>query len=78
MIGSTTTCPIRSRYRASSGFTAIAVSPSIVSGRVVATVTPGAPSLPGYRTYHSLPVLAWCTTSRSDSAVRHRGHQLTM
>ena len=41
MTGSFTRVPTMCRYRSSSGFTATAVSPSIVSGRVVATVTPG-------------------------------------
>ena len=36
--GSSTIVPTRSRYRSSSGFTATATSPGIVSGRVVATV----------------------------------------
>ena len=35
--GSSTVLPIRCLYRGSSGWTATAVSPSIVSGRVVAT-----------------------------------------
>ncbi len=38
------TCPA---YRSSSGLTATAVSPSIVSGRVVATTTPSSPDIPG-------------------------------
>ena len=34
-------------YRSSAGFTATPVSPSMVSGRVVATTTPSLPSAPG-------------------------------
>ena len=37
-------CPLRCAYRSSSGCTATAVSPSMVSGRVVATVMPSPPS----------------------------------
>ena len=44
MIGSSTVRPTRCRYRSSSGCTAIAVSPSMVSTRVVATTTESAPS----------------------------------
>ena len=45
--GSTTVRPTRWRWRSSSGCTATAVSPSSVSGRVVATTIPGPP--PGSR-----------------------------
>ena len=38
VIGSRAVFPTNARWRASFGFTATAVSPSIVSGRVVATV----------------------------------------
>ncbi len=46
-MGRTSVRPIRSRYRSSSGWTATAVSPSIVSGRVVATTTPAPPPFSG-------------------------------
>ena len=38
-MGSSTRCPLNLAYRLSLGFTATAVSPSSVSGLVVATVT---------------------------------------
>jgi hypothetical protein len=47
--------PTNPANRSSFGFTATAVSPSIVSGRVVATTTPSPPDQPGYRMYHRLP-----------------------
>ena len=43
--GSKTVCPITSLYLSSSGFTAIATSPNIVSGLDVATVMSIPPSL---------------------------------
>ena len=47
--------PASPAYRSSFGLTATAVSPSIVSGRVVATTTPCSPDIPGYRMYQSVP-----------------------
>src|SRR4030043_1661328 len=75
--GRFTVLPINSLYLLSSKLTATAVSPIIVSGLVVATVT----YLPltsdkGYFMYVSLPSNSSYSTSRSESAVRHRGHQL--
>ena len=63
--GCTTIRPTRSANRASSGCTATAVSPSIVSGRVVATtITRSVPST-GYRRYQSDPATSTLSTSRS-------------
>ena len=72
--GSCTSRPTRWAYRASSGCTATAVSPSIVSARVVATTTESSPS--PYRIETSSPSSSLWSTSMSDSAVRQRGHQL--
>ena len=73
-IGCRTIRPIAAPYRGSSGWTATAVSPSIVSGRVVATTISPEPSASGYAKDHNSPFVSACTTSRSDSAVRQRGH----
>src|SRR5262249_62163385 len=63
-IGNRTCFPIRCLYRSSSGCTATPVSPSIVSGRVVATTIDSCPPVPlspcppattGYATYQRLP-----------------------
>ena len=72
--GSSTSRPTRWAYRGSSGCTATAVSPSIVSARVVATTTESSPS--PYRIETSSPSSSLWSTSMSDSAVRQRGHQL--
>ena len=48
VIGWRTLLPIIALYRSSSGCTATAVSPSIVSGRVVATTISPEPSASGY------------------------------
>ena len=53
--GSIIVDPIKSLYLSSSGCTATAVSPSIVSGRVVATTTYSSEFVIGYRKYHSDP-----------------------
>ena len=76
MTGNNTRRPCSPAKRSSSGWTATAVSPSIVSGRVVATTTSPLPSTRGYRTCHSFPSRSWYSTSRSESAVWQRGHQL--
>ena len=47
--GSRSIRPMASRKRGSSGWTATAVSPRIVSGRVVATTIPPSPAANGYR-----------------------------
>ena len=72
--GNSTSMPTRCAYRGSSGCTATAVSPSIVSGRVVATTTDRSPE--PYRIEVSSPSISAWSTSMSDSAVMHRGHQL--
>ena len=69
------TClPIRSLQRASSGCTATAVSPSIVSGRLVATVMnrPACPSI-GYFRYQRCPSSRCSRLRRSETAVCRRG-----
>ena len=48
------------------------------AGRVVATTTPAPPPFSGYRMCQRLPRSASASTSRSESAVTQRGHQLTM
>ena len=76
MIGSTTSWPIIARYRSSSGLTATATSPSIVSGRVVATVIDCVGSSAStYLRWYSLPVVSVNSASSSDSEVPQRGHQ---
>ena len=47
--GTTTSLPIASAYRGSSGFTATATSARIVAGRTVAMVIDPEPSTNGYR-----------------------------
>ena len=60
------------------GCTATAVSPSMVSGRVVATVmkVSARPST-GYLKCQSCPLVSTCCTSRSEMAVSSFGSQLT-
>ena len=53
--GCRTIFPILALWRGSSGWTATAVSPSIVSGRVVATTTSPDPSASGYANSYSSP-----------------------
>ena len=55
-IGSKTFLPITSLYLSSFGLTATPVSPSIVSGRVVATTKYLSVPTTGYLRYHSLPL----------------------
>ena len=62
----------------SSGLTATAVSPSIVSGLVVATTRNPDSSEKGYRILYKFPSTSLYLTSRSDKAVEHRGHQLAI
>ena len=75
--GCRTLLPIRSVYRSSPGCTAIPVSPSIVSTRVVAHAIDPVPSDNGYRNVTSSPSTSSCSTSESDSPVWSVGHQLT-
>ena len=76
--GRITCCPMAFVYRGSSGWTATAISASIVSGRVVATTKPPVgSSANGYRICHRWPSASSCTTSTSARAVSHRGHQFT-
>ncbi|CAM5661342.1 hypothetical protein SALBM135S_04862 [Streptomyces alboniger] len=74
--GSLICLPTRCLYRSSSGWTATAVSPSIVSARVVATTMVSSPS--PYFIETSSPSSSWYSTSMSEIAVRQRGHQLMM
>lgn len=74
--GNSISVPTRWAYRSSSGWTATAVSPSIVSARVVATTIEASPS--PYRMETSSPSSSWYSTSMSEMAVRQRGHQLMM
>ena len=60
--------PIRELYLLSSGFIAIAVSPNIVSGLVVAIVINSLFSK-GYFKNHKEPCFSSAITSRSESAV---------
>ncbi len=77
--GSATVEPMRCRYRSSSGCTATAVSPSIVSALVVATTIDSSPlSTSPYLIDTSSPASSAWSTSMSDNAVRSRGHQLMM
>ena len=61
------------------GCTATAVSPSIVSGRVVATDDEGRPGMPLDRIFEmpEMPFTSTCCTSRSEIAVCSFGSQLT-
>jgi len=54
---------------ASSGFIATPVSPSIVSGRVVATIANSSESSIGYLMYVRVPWRSLCSTSSSDKTV---------
>lgn len=74
--GSLISLPTRCLYRSSPGWTATAVSPSIVSARVVATTMVSSPS--PYFMETSSPSSSWYSTSMSEMAVRQRGHQLMM
>ncbi len=72
-----TRLPWSAVYRGSSGCTATAVSPSIVSGRVVATTISASTPSTGYANSKSSPLApSSFSTSRSLSAVMHSGHQL--
>ena len=75
--GRTTFLPIRFLYLSSSGFTAIAMSPNIVSGLVVATMTKSFESSIGYFICQSRPSFSCLITSRSETAVFSDGSQLT-
>ena len=66
-----------SLYLLSSGLTAIAISPNIVSGRVVATVTKSSEPIIGYFIYQIRPFFSCLTTSRSETAVFKDGSQFT-
>src|SRR3989344_150244 len=87
VIGSTTILPIKFLYLSSFGFTVTAVSPSIVSGRVVATNTNLEAKLPsgslaskldcfiGYLIKYSFDCCSRYSISKSDREVWHLGHQ---
>ena len=69
--------PIRCFHLGSSGCTATPVSPSMVSGRVVATtMCSSLPSI-GYLKYQRWPLTSRDSTSRSEIAVSILGSQLT-
>ena len=77
IIGNITVLPTKSLYLSSSGCTAIPVSPSIVSGLVVATITNFSCSLfTGYLTYHKCVGSSSYSTSASEIEVLQYGHQL--
>mmetsp|Transcript_107571 Transcript_107571/g.304211 ORF Transcript_107571/g.304211 Transcript_107571/m.304211 type:complete len:201 (-) Transcript_107571:924-1526(-) len=91
--GCTRAFPTKALYLSSSGCTATAVSPSIVSSRVVATTRESLEPLITYLNSHStptstlssypgmlrnvLPGMSSWSTSRSESAVFRCGHQFT-
>ena len=77
LIGKTTFLPSKCLYLPSSGFTATAVSPNIVSGLVVAIVKNSLLSSTGYLKYQNLPCTSFCSTSRSEIAVNNFGSQFT-
>ena len=70
--------PIFPLNLSSPGFTATPVSPSIVSGLVVATTKKPDPSANGYFMWYKFPSISLYFTSNSDKAVEHRGHQLAI
>ena len=76
--GSRSSLPTKCAYRLSAGFTATAVSPSIVSGRVVAIVINSSDPSIGYLKCQKEPASSEYSTSTSESAVLHPGHQLIM
>ena len=76
-MGKITFLPFKCLYLSSSGFTATAVSPNIVSGLVVAIVKNSSLSSTGYLKYQNLPCISFCSTSRSEIAVNNFGSQLT-
>ena len=75
-MGNITVFPTKSLYLSSSGCTAIPVSPNIVSGLVVATIT-NLPSSPftGYLTCHRCVGSSSYSTSASEIEVLQYGHQ---
>ena len=75
-IGNITVFPIKCLYLLSLGFTAIPVSPSMVSGLVVATTIHSSLSLIGYLKCHKFPSISLYITSSSDNAVNPSGSQL--
>src|SRR6056297_2172645 len=77
-IGKISVLRIKCLYLSSEGFTATAVSPSIVSGLVVAMVKCPCPSFKGYLKCQRFEFSSLCSTSSSESTVLHRGHQFTM
>ena len=69
--------PTKSLKRLSDGLTAIATSPSIVSGLVVAISINVSEFSIAYLIYHSLPSTSLKITSSSLNAVCDFGHQFT-
>ena len=76
-IGNRTRLPRSAAARGSRGLIPIPVSPSIVSGRVVATVMCPEPSSSGYCRYQKNPSTSSISTSSSESAVWEAGSQFT-
>ena len=68
--------PTRSVYLSSAGFTAMARSPGIVSGLVVAISIPPSLSAKGYLKYQIFESVSMCSTSASEIEVSQDGHQL--
>ena len=75
--GNNAVLPINSLYLLSLGFTAIAVSPNIVSGLVVAISINVSESLIAYLMYQRVPFTSLNITSSSLKAVCDFGHQFT-
>ena len=76
--GSRISFPMNRDILSSVGFTATAVSPSMVSGLVVAIVKEPELSANGYSISTRTPVISLYLTSSSDNTVAHRGHQLVI
>ena len=77
MSGRSTVLPIMCLYRSSEGWTATAVSPSIVSGRVVATWSDSPEPATGYLIVQIWPACSTYSISSSATAVRSCTSQLT-
>ena len=75
--GKITFLPTIFLYLSSSGLTAMAISPNIVSGLEVAiTISSPFSSAAGYLKYQYIPLLSSCSTSASEREVPQLGHQL--
>ena len=76
--GKSTNCPFKWLYRVSLGWNATAVSPSIVPGLGVATMTYSDESLIGHLIYQRLLFISLYITSSSLIADFETGHQFTI